>query len=96
MTDNNGTDAINTQSRQIEEYKVYLNYNSHMAQLAIWMPEGKHEMRVVAKDKDKSLECVFVQMHHNVEEGREAYDKLDDGQKIKDLFARTGFGKICK
>ncbi|NPE28624.1 hypothetical protein HNV12_11770 [Methanococcoides sp. SA1] len=96
MTDNNGTEEINTQSKQIEEFTVNLNYNSHMAQLAIWMPEGEHEMRVVAKDKDNGLECVFVEMHHNVEEGREAYEKLDSAQKIKDLFARTGFGKICK
>ena len=96
MTNNEGTDEISTQSKQTEKYKVDLNYNSQMAQLAIWMPEGEHEMRVVAKDKDNSLECVFVQMHHNVEEGREAYEKLDDAQKIKDLFARTGFGKICK
>jgi len=35
-------------------------------------------------------------MHHNVEEGIKAYDKLDDAQKIKEMFARTGFGKICK
>ncbi|MDA0524438.1 hypothetical protein [Methanococcoides alaskense] len=96
MTDDKGTDEISTLSKQIEEFKVDLNYNSKMGQLAIWMPEGGHEMRVVAKDKDNSLECVFVEMHHNVEEGREAYDKLDDAQKIKDLFTRTGFGKICK
>lgn len=96
MTNNEGKDEINTLSKQIEEFKVDLNYNSKMGQLAIWIPEGEHEMRVIAKDKDKGLECVFVEMHHNVEEGREAYDKLDDAQKIKDLFARTGFGKICK
>jgi hypothetical protein len=96
MTNNEGTDEISTLSKQIEEFKVDLNYNSKMGQLAIWIPEGEHEMRVVAKDKDTGLECVFVEMHHNVEEGREAYDKLDDAQKIKDLFARTGFGKICK
>jgi hypothetical protein len=29
-------------------------------------------------------------------DNNETEDKLDDGQKIKDLFARTGFGKICK
>ncbi|MCD4808250.1 MAG: hypothetical protein K8R13_11945 [Methanococcoides sp.] len=96
MTNNDGTEEINTQSKQIEEFKVDLSYNSKMGQLAIWMPEGEHEMRVVAKDKDNSLECVFVEMHHNVEEGIKAYDKFDDAQKIKDMFARTGFGKICK
>jgi len=96
MTNDGGADEIKAQSKQIEEFKVDLNYNSKMGQLAIWMLEGEHEMRVVAKDTDNSLECVFVEMHHNVEEGREAYDKLDDAQKVKDLFARTGFGKICK
>jgi len=41
MTNNEGTDEIKTQSKQIEEFKVDLNYNSKMGQLAIWMPEGE-------------------------------------------------------
>ncbi|MEL4304315.1 hypothetical protein [Methanococcoides sp. LMO-2] len=95
MTDNNEEPEIVQQSKQLEEFKVDLNYNEEMGQIVIWMPVDGHDMRVVTTSEDGKLDCVFYRMFPSPEAAQEAYEDLAVAQDIRDMFTRSGIGKKC-
>lgn len=96
MTDNNENSEIVHQSKQLEEFKVDLNYNKEKGQIVIWMPVGEHDLRIITTSEDGKLDCVFVQMHPGPEKAQEAYENFGTAQDIRDMFTLTGIGKKCK
>ncbi|UGV41723.1 hypothetical protein J7W08_05455 [Methanococcoides orientis] len=96
MTDSSENSEIVQQSKQLEEFKVDLNYNKEMGQIVIWMPVGEHDMRIITSSEDGKLDCVFVQMHPSPEKAQETYEKFATADDVRTMFTLTGIGKKCK
>ncbi|SET00803.1 hypothetical protein SAMN04488587_1911 [Methanococcoides vulcani] len=96
MTDSNENSEIVQQSKQLEEFKVDLNYNEEMGQIIIWLPVGGHDMRIITSSEDGIRDCVFVHMHPSPEKAQEAYEKFGTAHDIRNMFCISGIGKKCK
>lgn len=96
MSDNIECCGIVQQSKQLEEFKIDLNYDKKKGQIVIWMPVDEHDMRIITTSEDGKMDCVFVRMFQNPEMAQEAYEEFATAQDIRDMFTLTGIGKKCQ